>query len=61
MVSQADYAQFLKDFFNDLYPSQRLGQAFMSKFNVHNDQHLFYLRSVKGAKTHIEKTYLGTT
>ena len=46
-VTLDEYLQFIKDFDNGVYPNQRMGQAFMNKFDVKLDTQLFYMQKRK--------------
>lgn len=52
------YRQFVKDYNNDLYPNERMGQAFMNKFKINDDQKLFYYQLKGAILKHIEDNYV---
>lgn len=57
-VTWAQYYQFLKDYDNNVYANQRMGQAFMNKFNINNDQKLFYYQMRKETTKRIVENYI---
>lgn len=57
-ITLKQYFDFIRDFENGLFKHQRCGQAFMNKFDIKNDQKLFYAISKGGALKIIQKNYV---
>lgn len=57
-VTWKEYHQFVKDYDNGLYPQERIGQAFMNKFKINNDQKLFYGQRKGTCLKHIQENYV---
>ncbi len=57
-ISWDQYHKFVKDFDNNLFPNQRMGQAFMNEFKIHPDQRLFYLQRRGTILVHIQNNYV---
>jgi hypothetical protein len=57
-ITWEKYYKFLKDFDNDTYKHQRMGQAFMNEFKIVKDQKLFYQQQRGATLKHIQENYV---
>jgi hypothetical protein len=57
-VDWEEYYRFVRDYNEGLFPNLRMGQAFMNKFEILDDQKLFYSQERASILEQIREKYI---